>query len=543
MAPAADGSVLAEFLTEAGEIVERLGEQIVELERRPQDRELLNAIFRGFHTVKGGAGFLNLAPLVDLCHRAEDLFNRLRMDTRSVDAGLMDVALRAVDALAGMMRQLRRGAGPSTAEPELLAQLERAHEPRSDEISEREFDALLDRIQAQKSGAAAQAPPPDPESTVRVGTQRLDKIMDLVGELVLVRNRLKTLRARARDEDLERALGSLDQVTTTLQGAVMQARMQKVARLFGRFPKLTRDLARRLGKQVELKLAGEETDLDKNLVEALADPLLHLVRNAIDHGIELPELRRQRGKPATGTLTLSAQQEGDHILVTVREDGAGMDPETIRAKAVEKGVIRADAGARLTARECLELIFLPGFSTRQEVSEVSGRGVGMDVVKARIAELKGSVAIDSKPGQGTAICVRVPLTLAILPTLMVRLGDQVFAIPVASVLDIFHYDPERACDLDGLPVLALAEHALPLVDLRRWRDRAAPPPCAAQLVVVGQVDGERRGFVVDEVLGREEVVIKPLGAGLRGLAAYAGATVTGDGRIALILDLPGLASG
>lgn len=323
----------------------------------------------------------------------------------------------------------------------------------------------------------------------------------------------------------------------------MKTRMQPIKKVFGRFPRVVRDLARHLNKEIDLEMQGEETDLDKNLVEALADPLVHLVRNSVDHGIELPEVRVKAGKSPKGTVVLAAEQAGDHILLSIEDDGAGMDPERLRAKVVEKGLMDEEAAKRLTDRECYNLIFLPGFSTKSEISDVSGRGVGMDVVKTRIGQLNGTVEIDSELGRGSRISIKVPLTLAILPTLMVRLQDQAFAIPLSNVNEIFDLDLSRTKMIDGQEVVMLRGKALPVFYLKEWLIRAKGTPSerpSSGHVVVVQVSGRLVGFVVDHLLGQEEVVIKPLGAFLQKISGLAGATITGDGRMALILDVPSL---
>jgi two-component system chemotaxis sensor kinase CheA len=331
-------------------------------------------------------------------------------------------------------------------------------------------------------------------------------------------------------------------VTADLQNAVMKTRMQPIKKVFGRFPRVVRDLARSLNKEVNLELQGEETDLDKNLVEALADPLVHLVRNAVDHGIESPEDRVAAGKSRTGTVILAAEQEGDHILLSIEDDGAGMDPNRLRRKAVEKGLMDEDSAARLDDRECYNLIFAAGFSTKEQISDVSGRGVGMDVVKTRIGQLNGTVEIDSQLGKGSRLMIRVPLTLAIMPTLMVKLGDQPFALPLGSVSEIFDLDETRTNTVDGQLVVMVRDKALPLFYLREWlvTNRSAAAEQTVNHVVVVHVANRRVGFVVEQLVGQEEVVIKPLGAFLQGLAGFAGATITGDGRIALIIDVPSL---
>ena len=735
----ADDEILQDFLVEAGEIVEQLGEELVDLEQRPDDSDLLNAIFRGFHTVKGGAGFLAITPLVETCHRAEDVFNVLRQGQRSVTPDLMDAILQALDVVNEQMDLIRDGEMPEPVDPELLRTLEglaqpgkgEATEPAAveevveeapavepeateaavivpggdditedefealldelhgkgkhsstaksgessagdeinddefealldelhgkgrhagvpdkpspaepaavagkdsgDEINDDEFEALLDELhgKGKHTGAPASAKPaakkpaarktaarkpaakkttarkpatrkpaarkpaakrpaaqtaPKPvnevqdtaakaeakgkvaepaaaakqaenprsvtkatqaETTVRVDTQRLDDIMNMVGELVLVRNRLATLKSTMADEELANAVGNLDVVTADLQLSVMKTRMQPVRKVFGRFPRVVRDLARNLNKEVDLVMHGEDTDLDKNLVEALADPLVHLVRNSVDHGVESPEERERGGKPRRGSVVLSAAQEGDHILLSIEDDGRGMDADVLRRKAVEKGMMDEDAAGRLEDKECYNLIFHPGFSTKTEISDVSGRGVGMDVVKTRIAQMNGSVEVDSALGKGSKITIKLPLTLAILPTLMVILGQQPFALPLASVVEIFNLDLSRTNTVDGQLTIRVRNRALPLFYLRSWLISGAMSQAGDDQerqghVVVVNVGGVQVGLVVDFLVGQEEVVIKPLGALLQGLEGMAGATITGDGKIALILDVPGL---
>ncbi len=675
-----DDEILQDFLVEAQEILESLGEQLVELEQTPDDNELLNAVFRGFHTIKGGAGFLELTSMVNICHHAEDIFNLLRQGERKVDALLMDVILKSLDAVNGMFEELTSGNEPSDAPPELLAQLESlmagevseviAEEEAadevdvefdamldgatsdggastdeitddefesllddlqgnkaqnsmpspsaSDEINDEEFDDLLDKIhgkgkhttpvQSPSSGktenaasenideaefeqlldsihgkgkhglttkkpaektvkkpavearpAKNDATPPiekssrkddsgksgsQQETTVRVATKRLDEIMNMVGELVLVRNRLKTLEGTRNDEELSKVISSLDVVTGDLQMSAMRTRMQPIKKVFGRFPRVVRDLARSLNKEIKLEMEGEETDLDKNLVEALADPLVHLVRNSVDHGIETPEVRRAAGKPATGTINLSAVQEGDHILLSIADDGAGMNADVLRKKAVEKGIMDEDAAARLDDTDCYNLIFAPGFSTKAEISDISGRGVGMDVVKTRISQLNGSIIIKSEEGKGSTISIKVPLTLAIMPTLMVMLADHIFALPLVNVSEIFNFDLSRTNVVDGKLVVQVRGKSIPLFYLREWLIPYDDSPIdkSAGFVVIVNIGTRHMGFVVDQLIGQEEVVIKPLGAMLQGVSGLAGATITGDGRISLILDIPGLTS-
>lgn len=572
----ADGyDARADFLVEAREILDRLGEQVVALEQDPDDRSVLDAVFRGFHTIKGGAGFLDLPPMVALCHAFEDRIDAARSGTRELDAAAFDGAQRAVDLLLDMMDALARGEALKEVDAALLRQVrgEDAPAPAAapsvaidlpDNLDDLDFDALLDSLHgagaipgATPPPAPAPPPPPKPapvakpapatekpaaaeaEHTVRVDVRRLDALVNLVGELVLARNRLKTLRPGLQDEQLDRAVTALDTVTARLQGAVMAARMQPVSRVFTRFPKLARDVARQLDKQVELVVDGAETELDRNLVEALADPLVHLVRNAIDHGIEMPSVRRAAGKPEQGRVRLAAQQEGDHVAIEVSDDGGGIDPEAIRRSAVRKGLIDSEAAARLSEDECLSLLFLPGFSTRTEVSDLSGRGVGMDVVQSKIRELSGQVQIQSELGKGSRFIIRVPLTLAILPTLLVELEDDVYALPLVRVLEVVTHDEQQLLWMDGQKILDLRERPLPVLPLREWLGLGKGSEDATRGVVL-QAGEQRFCLLVDRVVGREEVVIKALPRSLRGLPGYAGASLVGDGRMAMILDVDAL---
>jgi len=630
-----DSELRDDFLVEAGELVQRLGEQLIELEASPHDRELLNAVFRVFHTVKGGAGFLGIEPMVQLCHCAEELLNDARNGKLVLNSAHMDALLEALDLLNGMMAALASGAAMSPPPQALLARLQpaveaavsvetaakpaRAADPveaefealldtlygqggapgasrhvsndinddefeslldtlhgkgtapgakpevvEKKDISDDEFEALLDSLHGQggvPGQAAAPAPAPAPaavatvpaapaaearasasakpaaETTVRVDTTRLDALVNRAGELVLLRNRLLSLASRSDNESLSAMAGDLDRVSDDLQNAVLGMRMQPVGRLFQRFPRIVRDLARQLGKDIELITEGEDTDLDRSLVEALADPLIHLLRNAVDHGLEDPAGRERAGKPRKGKVKLSASQRGERIVISVSDDGRGMDPDVLRRKAVEKGVIDAAQAARLSEVECYELIFRPGFSTAAQISDISGRGVGMDVVKTRVAELGGTLQVHSRLGFGSTLELTVPLTLAILRVLMVRVGDRLFALPLGNVSEVFELSPQHDHMLDGRRVAAHRGRALVLGDLADWAGIRGP---GGRNVVVLHVGHMHLGCLVHEVIGREDVMVKPLGPLFEGVPGVAGATVTGDGRLALVLDLAAL---
>jgi len=680
-----DDEILQDFLVEAGEILEQLNEQLVNLEQSPEDYDLLNTIFRGFHTIKGGGSFLHLTNLVEVCHQSEDVFNLLRNRELVLDAAMMDAFLRVLDEVNKMFAEVQSGVDPSAAAPALLqslidmqhpdlniedgatvevtdedsdestedavsdfvanegditdeefenllntiqkdkeskadakkgnalkASVNKTKSTNNDEISDAEFEALLDDLHGVGAGPKVSAEgksttkqdnekkpevskpesddmsddefesllddihgkgkgpnitqPPQPvkeadtpvapariaktqtkvaqvETTVRVDTARLDEIMNLVGELVLARNRLNTLKESFEDKRVHKAISNLDVVTGDLQTAVMKTRMQPVKKVFGRFPRVVRDMARSLNKEIALVMRGEETDLDKNLVEALADPLVHLVRNSVDHGIETPEIREAAGKPREGKVTLAAQQEGDHILLSISDDGAGMDPEILRNKVIEKGLMDVESASRLDDKGCFDLIFMPGLSTKKEITDVSGRGVGMDVVKTKITQLNGMINIVSVLGKGTTLTIKVPLTLAILPTLMVQLGTRKFALPLSNVSEIFQLNSKKQSVVDGQQVVLNRGKAPPIFYLRSWllndADLTDFDLDESQVIMV-QIANIQVGLVVDHVIGQEEVVIKPLGAMLQGLPGMAGSTITGDGNIAIILDVQGL---
>ncbi len=631
-----DEEILQDFIVEAGEIIENLNEQLVQIEKTPDDKDLLNAIFRGFHTVKGGAGFLSLTNLVNICHAAESLFDELRNGRIAMSPDLMDAVLQAYDEITSMFDVVKNAQQPDPAPAELIDRLHAlaagtgaaapapAPEPEPepepapapagdvDDITEDEFEALLDQLHGKghapgsdddenkaadatdedfdkmlataQSEAAKNAPPPAPkpapapapapaaakpatpapaaakpaakpagktenkpaadaDTTVRVETQVLDDIMNLVGELVLVRNRLVNMASRRSDQDMSKAISNLDVVTLELQNSVMKTRMQPVKKVFGRFPRVVRDLARKLGKKIELKMEGEDTELDKNLVDALADPMVHMVRNCCDHGIEDPKDRVAVGKSEVGVVLLSASQQGDHILLKITDDGQGMDPDILRSVAVKKGLMDEGTADRLSDSEALNLIFAPGFSTNTEITDISGRGVGMDVVKTNISKLNGTVNVLSTYGKGTTIEIKVPLTLAILPTLMISVSNRTFALPLTSVSEIFYLDLDTMRNVDGLNTIVIRDKAIPLFFLKQWFEKVSIKEYLenkAHIVLVQVSADQLVGFVVDELLGQEEVVIKPLDDILRHTPGMAGATITSDGGIALILDIPGL---
>jgi len=600
--------MLQDFLTEAGELLADVDRKLVDLEKRPGDAGLLNDIFRGFHTIKGGAGFLSLAGMVDLCHLTENVFDRLRKKELALEASIMDAILDATACVRSMFDALGRGGEPQDAVPELLARLHAvvSGEPspvpagkaaaakppsalpagaepgvtdnlsplppgegsgvRETEVREPDWLAFYNAITQKAPEAFVRKQPygrrasDDPlreelpvgrratdriavsrDTTIRIDTSRLDQVLTLSGELGLAKNRLSCLRreviAGRNDAEVLRnfdeAVNRLDLVVADLQRAVMKTRMQPIGRLFQKYPRMARDLARSLGKDVELVLEGEETELDRVMIDDLADPLIHLVRNAVDHGIEPTADRIAAGKPAGGTVRLSARQEGDRVSITIRDDGRGMNAEALRRKACEKGLIDAEAANRLDTAQSLHLVFLPGFSTKEEVSSVSGRGVGMDVVKTGIEKLNGRIEIESEVGVGTTFRLSLPLTLAILPVLVVKHGAQSFAVPLAMTHEIVRLVAGSLQHVGGCATMVVREQVLSvrsLGSLLGWSSGKTP-----RYGVLMQCGSASFVLAVDDYVGREDVVIKPL-TDIRP-AGVAGATLAGDGSVVLVLDV------
>ncbi|CUA81460.1 Chemotaxis protein histidine kinase CheA [Gulbenkiania indica] len=604
--------LLQDFLMESTELLSDVDNKLVELEKRPEDRALLNDIFRGFHTIKGGAGFLNVTPMVHLCHRTENLFDKLRNGELKLNPEVMDVILNATGIVRDMFDTLAQGLMPGDADAKVLADLDEvlagrtpgrtpaapatpappaaapaAPAPSTD--GGPDWQALYQAIQPGSTAPATpvsadQAPTPAPEpataaqavevipaaapvpverpaskpmtnkggsgggqeNTIRIDTQRLDMVLNLSGEIGLTKNRLTTLRTEILQgshdpntlRSLDESISQLDLLVSDLQNAVMKTRMQPIGRLFQKYPRLARDLARQLGKEVELVLSGEETELDKTMIEDLNDPLVHLVRNAVDHGIESPEERLAAGKKAQSVVQLTAEQVGDHILIEITDDGRGMHADSLRRKAIEKGLIDVETANSLDEKQCLQLIFLPGFSTKDQISSVSGRGVGMDVVRTNIQKLNGRIDINSVPGEGTRISISLPLTLAILPVLVVRACNQPFAVPLAMVREIITIDSNAIQEVSGKPTIVVRDEILPLrtlAGLLGWAP--TQKPCFGVLM-----QSAEKSFIlaIDSFVGRDDVVIKPL-QNIRP-KGVAGATLSGDGSVVLVLDMEDLLS-
>ncbi|MSM39778.1 MAG: chemotaxis protein CheA [Geobacter sp.] len=584
-----DQELLDGFLTETTELLEKLDDDLVTLEKTTGDTELLNRIFRSIHTVKGASSFLGFELLVKVTHKTEDVLNRLRKGELVVTPEIMDVILESVDLVKVLVSDIKAndikereidgtieklipllsssatdGGSASEAAPPQQAATATAT-PAAGETKP-EAEPQSNAISPQPPKAATVAPPPQPvvkaveskgedlsdNTTVRVDVKRLDDLMNQVGELVLERNRMIQLNSNYQgevnqesfSEDFNKLTKRLNFVTSELQMQVLKMRMIPVEKVFKKFPRIVRNLARDLGKEVDLQLMGEETELDRSVVDEIGDPLIHLIRNAMDHGLETPDERLAAGKSKMGTLILAAAHEGNQIIISIKDDGKGLDPDKIGRKALEKGLITDDQLASMMPREILDLIFLPGFSTKEKASDLSGRGVGMDVVRTNIKKLNGIIDIKSELGKGSEFILKLPLTLAIIQSLLVEVEGEIYSIPLSAVMETLRVDQREFHTIGGKEMLKLREIVLPLVRLERvfGVSRKMDTDSACYVVVVG-VGEKRVGLIVTRLLGQQEVAIKSLGKYLANLPGIAGSTILGDGSVALIVDPVSLVEG
>ncbi|HEY3433947.1 MAG TPA: chemotaxis protein CheA [Rhodocyclaceae bacterium] len=596
--------LLQDFLVEAADLLSGVDNKLVDLEQNPQDKGLLNDIFRGFHTIKGGAGFLNASELVTLCHLTENLFDLLRNGQMEITPEMMDPILEATGAVRDMFGALEGGVQPGPADPALIARLKAAiagelvaapattpaapapvvapaaaapaggsapnwdqmhsavtgmpaapaaadptavvlHHDVKGETPDQIIQAAVGRRTVDKPGAQPPVGRRDSEksrdNSIRVDTTRLDQVLNLSGEIGLTKNRLNSLRSDIlngrSDTDtlhaLDQAVSQLDLLVSDLQNAVMKTRMQPIGRLFQKYPRIARDLARSLGKDVELLLIGEETEIDKTMIEDLSDPIIHLIRNAVDHGIEPTEDRLAIGKSPKSQVRLEARQEGDHIVLIVADDGRGMNAERLRAKALERGLITDEESNTMDERQSYNLIFLPGFSTKDVASDVSGRGVGMDVVKTNIQKLNGSIEIKSQQGKGTTFVISLPLTLAILPVLLVQLEEQPFAVPLSMVREILPIEVDAIQEVGGRATMVVRGEVMPIYPLSYlvgWTANRVPG-----YGVLMQTAEHTFILAIDGFMGREDAVIKSLDDFRP--KGVAGVTTLSNGQIVLILDM------
>lgn len=551
--------LVQDFLVETNEIIENLDHDLVELESNQNDLELLNKIFRGAHTMKGSSSFLGFNKLAELTHHAEDILNKLRKGEMVVTREIMDTLLEFVDKTKQIISDIENGTD-NTDCTSVIEDLKLASEGKL--TSKTKNTSAAQPAQAAQT-AAAPAPKPQAapkqeapkvvhqatpvEQTIRVDVSRLDSLVNLVGELVLSRNMLSQIAGELENkfeneylvEQLLVATNSIGMNTTELQLAIMKTRMIAIGKVFNKFPRVVRDIARDTGKEIELIISGEETELDKQVIESIGDPLLHMIRNSCDHGVETPDVRLAKGKPRMGTVNLSAYHEGNHVVIEIKDDGAGMDPNKLKRKAIEKGVITVDEANSMDDKQAFALIFKPGFSTAEKITNISGRGVGMDVVRTNIEKLNGIITIDSKIDEGSTFYLKLPLTLAIIQALLVEVAGETFAIPLASVVETVRITNEEIHSFEGREVLKLRDRVLSLIRL----DEAFALDELEQdeiYVVVVALAEKQLGFIVDKLIGQEEIVIKSLGDYLGGNPGIAGATITGDGRVRLILDVAGV---
>ena len=595
-----DQELLEGFLTETTELLEKLDDDLVALEKASDDPELLNRIFRSIHTVKGASSFLGFDLLVKVTHKTEDVLNRLRKGELPVTPEIMDVILEATDLVKLLVSDIKAGEiqereidgtvakllpflsenivaqaapqtgtepAPAVQEPPPQAAAEPDAAPFPAEPSPASpLKQEVAPVAPQKpagDAVAKKAPVPKPSegkgedlsdnSTVRVDVKRLDDLMNQVGELVLERNRMIQLNQDLQQGDAERLdfndeFGKLTKrmnfVTSELQMQVLKMRMIPVDKVFKKFPRIVRSLARDLGKEVDLQIFGEETELDRSVVDEIGDPLIHLIRNAMDHGLEPPDERVAAGKPRVGILILAAVHEGNQIIISIKDDGRGIDTERVGRKALEKGLVTEDQLAAMSQRDLFDLIFLPGFSTKEKASDLSGRGVGMDVVKTNIKKLNGLIEIKSEKGMGSEFILRLPLTLAIIQSLLVEVEGEIYSIPLSSVLETLRVEQSMFHMVGGQEVLKLRESVLPLLRLQKKFNvqKRCENEDFCYVVVVGAAD-KRMGLVVTRLVGQQEVAIKSLGNYLANIPGIAGSTILGDGRVTLIVDPVGLIDG
>lgn len=598
--------IVESFIVETKEILENLDTDLMQLEKRADDAELLNQVFRSFHTIKGTSGFLGLDHLTKVTHKCEDILNKLRKGEVKLNASIMDAILLAFDNIKGLVADI---AGEQKADVpveetigilvHILQQMEKEkaeaatnaekNEENSYEFSEAELKLLADleneeeeqqldavaevrssesvivqpniesatgnktnEQEVKTSGQASQNSIANiltkkSEDSIRVDIKRLDELLNIVSELVLGRNRLTQVNSEALLEysgtklsrDLSEAVKLIDIMTNELQLVVMKTRMVKIGKVFNRYPRVVRDLSKEAKKSINLNMFGEDTELDKTLIEEINDPLIHLIRNSVDHGIELPEVRKAAGKNETGNINLSAEQDGNNIIISIEDDGKGIDPEVIKEKAMSKGLLSKERARELSKQEIFNLIFLPGFSTAEKVTNISGRGVGMDVVKTNVAKLRGIINIESTVGKGTKITIKLPLTLAIIQGMIVKVHNDQLVVPLSSVIEVVRVNVKDIDTINQNEVIRIRDSVISLIDVNElvFHSNGRTKDENWQYIVVVGVAEKRFGLKVDGLIGQKEVVIKSLGSYLGTVEGIAGSTIMGDGTVVMILDI------
>jgi len=579
--------IVDSFIIETNEILEELDHDLVELENKADDDALLNKIFRAFHTIKGTSGFLGLEKLTAVTHRGEDILNKLRKGEAKLNSDLMDVILVAYDKIKELIIVIENDKNENidveqtvtylekaiknlennkiienevvkevevisnenkTEEVEVASKENETEEVINDEVVEikKEVD-LNNKTNIIKEKVTVKTPQRKNEDTsIRVDVERLDELLNIVSELVLGRNQLAQVNSDASLEyegskmahDLAVATKQIDLMTNELQLVVMKTRMVKIGKIFNRFSRVVRDLSKEIEKDIALVIKGEETELDKTLIEEIYDPLVHLVRNSVDHGIETPEERKAKGKDPKGTLTLSATHEGNNVIISIEDDGKGINPEVIIAKAIEKKIITKEKATDLSEIEIFNLIFAPGFSTAVKVTNVSGRGVGMDVVRTNVSKLRGIINVESKVDIGTKIIIKLPLTLAIIAGMVVRSRDEMLVIPLSSVVEVLRVHTDDIYYVNNNQVIKVRNRVIPLVSIDKLLyNQEVEKVKVFQFIVIVGVAEKVFGIKVDQMIGQKEVVIKSLGSYLGNIEGIAGSSIMGDGRVVMILDI------
>jgi len=567
--------ILDEFLLEAGEIFDQLDLDFVQLEQTPEDKKLIGNIFRAMHTLKGSSGFFAFHRLEKVAHAGESLLSKLRDGLFTLNEEMTDVLLETSDRLRAIVDGVQKKRQEPEGDDSALIQnlkfltdggfgitktsvvtsappLETLSQPLAEKILEagiaNQEQDVLEAVKEVSIDAAVNEAESSKElaAPVKVSVELLDKLMNLVSEMVLARNRLLSFARTSGDLAFNNTVRRIDTVTLELQERMMKTRMQSISHVWSKFPRLVRDIAQDCGKKVELIQIGAETELDRTLLEGIRDPLVHIIRNSVDHGIELPSERRAKGKPELGTVKLRAFHENGMVVIEIADDGAGIDIPLVKQKAIQFGLVTAERAAKLTEREIIDFIYLPGFSTKAEITNLSGRGVGMDVVRTNIQEIGGTVDIATS-GQGTRLRLSIPLTLAIMPAVFVRCKQYSYAIPQVNVIEMLRYEPREGVpgveDFYGVPVFRLRDKLIPLVFLNYELkiDDVLPAVDQTLNIVIVQAAGIRFGLVVDEVLYMQEVVVKSVGPLLKGTPVYSGSTILGDGHVALIFDINAIA--
>uniref|UniRef100_A0A7C4AIF7 histidine kinase n=1 Tax=Thermodesulfovibrio aggregans TaxID=86166 RepID=A0A7C4AIF7_9BACT len=541
--------IINEFIVEAEEILEQLDPLFVELEHRRQDPEIINEIFRGMHTLKGAAGFLGFQGVVDIAHRAETILKKIREGEILPTTKITDAILKGTDSLRILISKIKNKE-EAEADQSVLKMLDNALQEALTQKPEEKFEEITvtEKVEVKPSKpeeVVTQIPKEKEVATLRVDVERIDKVMDLAGEIVLARNRLLNLAAKLESkyggddhvEGLVESVSFLDRVTSDLQLAVMKMRMQPLQKVFVKFPRMVRDLAKTLGKEVDLEIIGEDTEVDKSVIEHIGDPLVHIIRNSIDHGIESPEERVSKGKPQKGKIVIDAYQKGTQIVIDISDDGKGIDIEAIKSKAITRGLVTVEEAEKMSDDAIINLIFLPGFSTKDISTELSGRGVGMDVVKSNVAKLNGYVEIFTEKDRGTTFRISLPLTLAIIQAMMIQVGDETYAIPQSMIEETLRVGINEIKEVTGQKVLTVREKVLPLFILNEILGIPGHAESQKRYILVASVGEKRFCISVDSVLGQEEIVIKTINGIDSEECGIMGATITGDGKVVLILDL------